>query len=296
MVNFWFWVRRLVSDILEQPRRRSTSLDRLRQELSPVFVIGGNRSGTSVVTSILAQHPQLEGLFSGSIEPTYNPSGHSIGFCESMHVWHSLIPSDRDRRRNNQLPFWALPQYVSQTYRHRARSDKERFNLAWSVQRLRRSSRHPLIKDQFNMLRVGLIKDVFPRAKLVLVSRSWLNFTERSIHKWVHDGLGTNLNEDDPCVGFQWHLVNLIARYNLEAHAPKQYTEVWLDWLHRGPKSAQESFQKLVMGLSLTPFEFDLGILKSYWVGDEDSRPDSDSKEFDIVKQIVEFERKLLKA
>ena len=47
-------------------------------DLSPLFVLGGNRSGTSLITAIVAQHSQLEGIFPEPKKsfPTPEPSGH----------------------------------------------------------------------------------------------------------------------------------------------------------------------------------------------------------------------------
>jgi hypothetical protein len=82
------------------------------QALSPVFIIGGNRSGTSIVSSILAQNTGLEGLFGGGTESEYNAAGHSLGFCESMHLWYHLWGGERMYCGNAHHPFWALPQYI----------------------------------------------------------------------------------------------------------------------------------------------------------------------------------------
>jgi hypothetical protein len=110
--------------------------------LSPVFVIGANRSGTSVTSSILSQHVDLEGLFGdGGISRT-SPSGHSIGFAESTHVWLTLMPDDRERRGLGQGPLWSLPEHLAGVYRNRAKSQREKVELAWDVERLRRSPQH----------------------------------------------------------------------------------------------------------------------------------------------------------
>ena len=266
MIKLW-QLRDWAQRITQLRRRRAADVPRIRREVSPVFVIGGNRSGTSVVTSILSQHPELEGLFGGPLGAKYDEAGHSVGFCESMHVWHHLAPDDNRRRPLGHLPYWALPQYVGGAYRERAADDRERDRLAWAVERHRRTTRAPLLKDQFNTLRVGLIADVFPRARFLLVSRSWQDFTTRSLHKWANDGLGTTLRQ--PLAGFHWHLVNLIARYDLEIHAPGRYTTVWLDTLHEGEQQAQQSFAAVARALGLAPHTFDVSELARHFAAGE---------------------------
>ena len=291
-------IKRFLRSVKEAGKRGSTSLERLQQELSPVFVIGGNRSGTSVVTSILNQHPELEGLFEGGREPVYIGGGHVQGYCQSLHVWRHLSPSDWERRKNGELPFWSLPQYVSGFYRHRARSPRERFDLAWEVARLRTTDRQPLINDHFNIFRIGLIMDVFPRARFVLVTRSWRDFLEMGVHKWMHDGLGTSLSAARPRGGLQWHLVNLIARYDLEVFAPGRYAEAWLDALHQGSDSAKQVFRRVLETLALSPFECDLRILEPSWSKrrDLDRTAALQEHDFSLIQRIVGCERQLLQA
>ena len=284
-------VRESFRNVLNWRRQRSFNYKHLRDELSPIFVIGANRSGTSVITSILAQHPDLEGIFNGAERSRYDDIGHSIGFCESMHVWYYMMPDPELRRPQGHLPFWGLPIYIGKAYHDRASGDKERRRLAWDLNKHRRTDKIPLLKDQFNTLRIGLIADVFPKARFVLCCRSWEDFSSRSIHKWCNDGSGTAM--DRPLAGLHWNMVNMVARYDLEIYSPNQYTIVWLDTLHSGPEKAIEAFAGIVSGLSLKPFEFDFSMLSHNW-----KRPSSDSFSrsvgFTDVPSIVKSERQIL--
>ena len=261
------------------------------QALSPVFIIGGNRSGTSIVSSILAQNTGLEGLFGRGTASEYNAAGHSLGFCESMHLWFHLFPDDRARGRNAHYPFWALPQYIGDSYRWFARSDRERRRLAWDIERHRRTDRHPLIKDQYNTLRVGLIVDVLPKSRFLLVTRSRQDFVQRGSHKWATDRSGTDLSQ--PLASYHWHMVNLVARYDLEIYAPGQYTTVWLDALHDGPTEAREQFARVTSALSLPPHEYDFAKIAKHWTPREGTVSSDDASLTDVPR-IIESERRVL--
>ncbi|MFC2117188.1 sulfotransferase [Bacteroidota bacterium] len=272
--------------------RKTLDLPRLNKELSPIFVIGANRSGTSVITSILSQHPDLEGIFRGAKNPHYDDVGHSIGFCESEHVWYSLMPNIEYRRQKGHIPFWGLPNYIGKAYRDRAFGDNERRQLTWDLVKYRRTDKAPLLKDQFNSLRIGLIADVFPNARFVLCCRSWQDFISRGLHKWSNDSSDTSM--DRPVAGFHWNMVNLIARYDLEIYFPGQYTIVWLDTLHAGSVQACKTFTEITTGLSLKPYEFDLSS-----IAHNCNQPSSDSFLQNVgitdVPTIVQSERKILK-
>ena len=64
-------------------------------DISPIFILGSNRSGTSLISSILGQHPQLEGIFEGSTEPLLQVKhdDHTSAYCMSHHVWSSMSHS-----------------------------------------------------------------------------------------------------------------------------------------------------------------------------------------------------------
>lgn len=284
-------VRESFRNALNWRRQRSFNYKHLRDELSPIFVIGANRSGTSVITSILAQHPDLEGIFSGAENSQFDDMGHSIGFCESMHVWRHLMPDPESRRPQGHLPFWGLPSYIGKAYRDRASGDRERRRLALDLETCRLTNKMPLIKDQFNCLRIGLIADVFPNARFVLCCRSWQDFTSSSLHKWGNDSSNTAM--DRPLAGFHWNMVNLVARYDLEIYFPGHYTIVWLDTLHIGQVQAREAFTRITDKLCLNPCKFDFSELTQYW-----RQPSTDTFPKDVgfndVPAIVESERQIL--
>lgn len=165
--------------------------------------------------------------------------------------------------------------------------------------RLRKTERQPLINDHFNLFRVGLIMDVFPRARFILTMRSWRDFLEAGLHKWTHDRSRTTVSAARPRAGLHWHLANLIARYDLESFAPGRYIVAKLDALHQGPESARAVFEQIVQALKLSPFTFDLRTLERFWVQGRPSEPSEEAlerRDFELIRQIVGFERDLLRS
>jgi len=291
------YARQLLASLRERGKRRRVNLRAVTQTLSPLFVLGSNRSGSSLVSSILGQHPELEGLFDGPLAPAYDDAGHAQGYCESLHLWPILSPSERRRRTQQELPFWSLPNYVSEGYRRKVCNDRERFDLAWAIQRQRQTEQTPLINDHYNMFRTGLIVDLFPRTRFLLVTRPWRDFLKSGIHKWSRDGMQTALTAARPRGGMHWHLVNLIARYDLESFAPGRYAEVWLDVIQQGAEPARKAFESCLRQLNLAPFDFDFTLMEPTWQkrSKEPSQNGTREHDFSWVPQIVEFERQLLR-
>ena len=257
------------------------------KHLSPVFIIGANRSGTSIVSYVLAQHPELEGLFSGKIVPEDDNTGHSFGFCESMHIWQSLIPELIKER----AAFWGMPYNVGRIYRDKVLNEKERLFLARAIQNHRLTENVPLIKDLYNVFRIGLIKDVFPQARFILVCRSLEEYMPSSIHKWTNDISDTKINH--PLTSFHWHMINLIARYDLEIHAPGSYATLWLNNLIKGPVDAQKEFDKVNETLAISDFKYDFNKMKTHWKTGS-ALIYSDDSDFKNIKSYVEMEKSII--
>ena len=285
-----------VQDTYLLPKRLKLNTQELGKELSPVFVIGANRSGTSIITSVFSQHPDLEGIF-GHTNLQYDESGHSVGFCESMHIWPHLMPDPEERRPFGQLPYWALPGYLGLNYRNKIKSNREKNSLIWRMQRFRQTGKSPLLKDQFNTLRIGMIKDVFPRARFLLCWRSLEDFSARGIHKWANDNSGTSF--DLPFASFHWHMVNIIARYDLEIYFPGQYAVISLDELHIDQYRAEIAFANAAACLSLKEYSFDLETLSINWKKDSSKNAERLSiQEQDLadIAHLVRKEREIISA
>jgi len=285
--------RRLISEfnlyIDEKLQKDIPDIDCVRNEISPIFVIGVNRSGTSIMSYLLSQHPDVEGLYNGNDSPLYYKSGHSNAYCESMHIWEHLMPT----LLKGYATCWGLPEQISRTYRNRAKNKAEKRRLAYDLLRYRMTDKTSLLKNNLNTLRIGLIADVFPKARFIYICRGVEDFMSSSIDKWRNDESGTLLQT--PAAGLHWHLINLVARYDLETYARGRYEIVWLEKLNESEKTARELFSSINSFLSLKTFDFDFSEVESHWGENKVLKNNIETPSFPEITKIVEFELKLLK-
>lgn len=221
----------------------------------PIFVIGTNRSGTSLLTYLLAENPSLEGLFTGLTAPSKSKyKGHGSGYCESNHIW-SWMNSTKNvfSKANVDSSFWCHPKFIKEFYRDEPNSAAEAKALRSSIQFYRKTNKQPLIKDQFNLLRIGLLKKIFPKCKIILVYRDYEDFITSSAHKWFH-----SLNLEQPrSIGLQWIVGNLIAYYDAHFFKSNFYIVSYNELL-TNRAAAAEIMQRLNHFLELEPFTYNL--------------------------------------
>jgi len=230
------------------------SLDQV--DFSPVFVVGTNRCGSSIVGHVMNQHPQLEGLFSGETSPGKIIGGHSDGFCESGHIWSFLLDADASISLSRGLrPVWGHPKYISHYYRDEPHSDGEALLRVNAIQKYRETDRIPLIKDQMNILRIGLIRAIFPRAKFVIVIRDYPDYIESCYHKWLNSKWFGSQETARPCIGLHWLTLNNLALFELESCAAGDYAVIlYGDLFNR--KRLETVFQSALVRLGLCRFDF----------------------------------------
>ena len=258
------------------------------QQVAPVFVIGTNRGGTSVLSSLMSQHPDLEGLFLGSLTPDLLESKHIHGFCESTHIWSWLVDPKSDHIAENAAgSLWGHPKNFGQYYRDKPRSDKEALLLVNSIQKYRKTSKIPLIKDVMNILRIRLISTIFPDAKFVLIIREYSDYIKSCYHKWS-DG-----REDKTAsIGLHWLTLNNLAIYELERFAAKNYAIFKYKHLFDDKETLQSELRAVLTKLKLPQFEFRFDILdiKYRFLKSEVEGADTD---FSLPMEIAKHENSL---
>lgn len=268
-----------------------TSTENFCSDISPIFVIGANRSGTSLLSHLLSQHPEVEGLFAGSANPALDGNGHSIGYCESYHLW-DFLNDERGVRARDSVPvhLWGHPMHISASYRSSVNSKAEKRALTWAVQAARKTERVPLIKDQWNMLRIGMVKEVFPQAKFIMIVRDFKHYIPSCLHKWDKDLRHT----DQPNIGLHWLLLNATAIYDLKKYADNShfilsYAELF------NKELAADSFQKLTKKLELSDFSFSFDAIDEKFTFAPVYRPVSKQElifeGLSDVKSIITFEK-----
>ena len=133
---------------------------------------------------------------------------HTIGYCESEHLWSWLRDPKFDFFSSDRVPesaLWGHPKYISQVYRDSPGNVNEILLLANSIAHYRKTNLIPLIKDQFNLFRIGLIKKCFPKARFVFVIRDYEYWGNRklvngyliNLFYTVLDCFGLSLDEQD---------------------------------------------------------------------------------------------------
>ena len=264
-------------------------------DLEPIFIVGGSRSGTSLLSYLISSHPDLEGLFHGDLESKgVNPiSKHVHGYCESNHLWTKLSKrgfrkAKRAGREMRAASFFGLPEYIHFFYRQTPFSKLEAHYLIWRIIYHRQTGRVPLIKDQTNLYRIGLIKKLFPRARFIFQSRRADRYIASNHHKWRN-----SLPVASPSIGMLWMSNNLIGLYDLERFAPGDYTTVTLEDITQNSEKTKSEISRLFKFLELSDFEVETSIFKeeNQFIASDQSKPMG--VQISNIIDLIRFEREL---
>ena len=187
----------------------------------PIFLIGTNRSGSSLISSILRQHPDLRSL---SDEVTNfeikKRRDHTIGFSEDF-IWQYIENFFGDHYTESKEGYlWGHPKYVKDFYREDFFFKK---SLIYEIYN-KKSSKIPFVKHSFFSLRLKLIKKIFPDSKIILNIRSYKDFTKSNFDKWSRNpAYIKTFKNNKPDIGLHWYFINSIAAYHCEKYFKGQY-------------------------------------------------------------------------
>jgi len=229
-------------------------------DLAPIFVVGSNRSGASLCTVMLSKHPRIEGIFEGEqTDHLMGQDGHSSNRVGANHLWGILSNPDHDLSQGENI-LWGLPSFISKIYVESV-SNTDRKMLINQLLSLRKTGHVPLIMDSLNILRIPLIKQLFPNAKFVLVTRDHRSYIESCSDKWTKDreiGVFSPTSYiDHPHIGLHWLLINATGLYDLRKYAEGDYIHIKLENLHGDESTRIEAINRVFNFLNLEPMEIE---------------------------------------
>ena len=271
----------------------------VRSEIPLIFVVGGNRSGTSLCTYVISRHPAVEVISEGEEESfSITADGHSSGFGEASHVWRSLIDPAYDVTRGEGF-LWALPSLISKLYVDSV-SDRDKKRLINEILAHRSSTRIPVVKSNHNSLRIPLIKDLFPQARFVLITRDYKSYVESCRHKWSKDmelGVGSaDSHIDYPHIGLHWLMVNSVALYDLKKHARDDYVHIKLEELQGERSTRLRTIEKVFRFLGLEPVEVtDETMFDGTYTYVPSERANDIDTISDLVDDLIDYESSLVR-
>ena len=218
--------------------------------------MGANRSGTSLVSHLISQHPEVQGLYNGNSQPVYLQTGHANAYAESMHIWQYLAPAFKGIYR----VCWAHSRVLKYSYRDGIRNSKEEELLSFDFLRNNPGIKRPLVKNNYNTLRVPLIKQLFPGAVFVFVFRNKDDYVNRSFDKWEKEfGL---MPSDKAKIINHWLNANLHCISDLERLCKDEYVMININELLSSRDSCMQILDKSIVKLGLNEFSFDLENVK----------------------------------
>ena len=261
--------------------------------MSPIFILGSNRSGTSLITAIIAQHPNVEGIFTNSekISPKSKENNHILAYCTSHHVWNFLDEISDNTFWEDEGVLWGHPKHISKYYRDSTKSEKESLLLGNALQFYRNTNRIPLINSHFNMFRIGLITKIFPNAKFILIIKDYKDYIRSCSHKWSKQ----NINIEFPKIGLHWLMLNSCCIYDLKKYASEKYYLLDYSLLLQDSKIVNDMLNENLEIIGLEKYDYDLSIVstKDRYLGDEHITHLEYEDFFGRIDPLLSFERKL---
>ena len=278
--------------ILYEIRKRNIERDgyfkkRGDMELAPVFLLGSNRSGTSLISSIMGQHPSLEGIFGNSNEPDRKTDGHLFAYCTSHHVWPFWNPTGNWFAEDEGV-LWGHPKHIGKYYRDRPTDDREALFLANLLKSYMNTDKTPFLNSHFYMCKVGLLTKVFPNAKFVLIIRDYEDYIKSCSHKWVKQ----KIEIEFPKIGLHWLSTNTTCIYDLKKYAPDNFIIVDYHSLFQSPKEVNNMLNKKFATLGMEKFKFDLDLInnKHRYLGEEQITQLQYEDFFGFIDTLLSFE------
>ena len=256
--------------------------------ISPIFILGSNRSGTSLIANIIAQHPSVEGMFTNSdkVSPKDKENNHVLAYCTSHHIWDFLSEISWD----NEGVLWGHPKHISKYYRDAPKSEKESLNLLNALQHYRQTNKIPLINSHLNMFRIGLITKIFPNAKFILIIKDFKDYIRSCSHKWSKQN-----NIEFPKIGLHWLTLNSCCIYDLKKYASGKYFLLDYSLLLNDSEIVNNMLNENLETIGLEKFDYDLNIIstKYRYLGDERITYLQYENFFGCIDPLLSFERKL---
>ena len=220
----------------------------------PIFLISANRSGGSLIASIIRQHPKLRSLNIDLLKDEIKKKdNHTLGFSEDL-IWNFLDNYDNDWFKGKGEGFiWSDPKYISDFYRDDFWLKKALLHEIYKI----KSQKKPFVSHAFNTLRLKMIKKIFPNAKIIFNIRSYKDFIKSNTHKWSADKRYKKIfEESNPDIGLHWYMLNSIALYHLEKYFKDQYYIFFHEKLYDPNFDNQTSMNELTDFLKLDRFIF----------------------------------------
>ena len=180
---------------------------RRTQVRDPVFIVGVHRSGTTHLHNLLALDPQFR---APRLYQTMNPFGFLVSgwllfpFLAAFLPWrrpmdgvrfHVFSPQEEEFAVTGSCglsPMWGMTfprhwphydRYISTdpwTDRRRARWKAVYMNFVRCL--VFRSARRPLLKSPYNTARVGVLRELFPRARFIHIARHPHDVYRSNVH------------------------------------------------------------------------------------------------------------------
>lgn len=220
----------------------------------PVFIIGTNRSGASLLSSLIRQHFEISGLTSDKkkIEKTQKIKGHLPGYGEDF-IWESLDDKTSDHNNfQNEGFLWSHPRYLSQFYKEDYKYANSLINEIFK----KKTDKLILVKHPFFTLRLKLIKKIFPNAKIILNIRSYKDFITSNTHKLMQGRYKKSFNKSLPDLGLHWLILNNIAIYELNKYFKKNHFIFYHEKLYDKNYDNQKLMDEVTNFLGLKSFKF----------------------------------------
>ena len=188
------------------------------KKLQPIFLISANRSGSSLITSILRQHPDLRSVTEHDSEKIIMNNNHTVGFSED-YIWNFLDDPTSDHfTRKNEGFLWSHPKYISTFYKEDFFLKKALYYEIYKEN----SDKIPFVSRNFFSLRIKLIKKTFPDSKIIFNIRSFKDYIKSNYDKYKKDRDYSKLFEKKlPDIGLHWYMLNSIIFYQLKKYFNK---------------------------------------------------------------------------